>query len=112
MTEPGWVDVAGGKLTTYRLMGEQTADVVEKFLGRPARISETASQPLLTDAGAARFSGVIPPDVSREAVEHYCRNEWAVTVDDVMVRRSGWQYYVDQTAQVTSDIMKWINEAP
>ena len=24
--EPGWWDVAGGKLTTYRLMGEQTVD--------------------------------------------------------------------------------------
>ena len=26
--EPGWWDVAGGKLTTYRLMGEQTVDQI------------------------------------------------------------------------------------
>ena len=30
MPEPGWFDVAGGKLTTYRLMAEQTVDKVGK----------------------------------------------------------------------------------
>ena len=40
--EPCWWDVAGGKLTTYRLMAEQTVDqVVAKsrppFLGMPHR---------------------------------------------------------------------------
>jgi len=32
------------------------------------------------------FSGVIPPAVSREAVEHFCRHEWARHLDDVMIR--------------------------
>jgi glycerol-3-phosphate dehydrogenase len=26
-------------------------------------------------------------------VEHYCTNEWAVHLDDVMVRRTSWHYY-------------------
>src|SRR5439155_26253099 len=30
--EPGWWDVAGGKLTTYRLMAEQTVDQIVKSL--------------------------------------------------------------------------------
>ena len=30
--EPGWWDVAGGKLTTYRLMGEQTVDQIVQAL--------------------------------------------------------------------------------
>ena len=30
--EPGWWDVAGGKLTTYRLMAEQTVDHIVKWL--------------------------------------------------------------------------------
>jgi glycerol-3-phosphate dehydrogenase len=33
MSEPGWFDVAGGKLTTYRLMAEQTVDRVCEYLG-------------------------------------------------------------------------------
>jgi glycerol-3-phosphate dehydrogenase len=32
MPEPGWWDVAGGKLTTYRLMAEQTVDQIIKWL--------------------------------------------------------------------------------
>ena len=33
-----------------------------------------------------------PPAVSRELVEHYCRNEWAVSPDDIMLRRAGWRH--------------------
>ena len=32
MPHPGWIDVAGGKLTTYRLMAEQTVDLVGRHL--------------------------------------------------------------------------------
>lgn len=108
MTEPGWLDVAGGKLTTYRLMAEQTLDRVIEFLKFRTAACATATEPLLPDAAAARFSGVIPPNVSREAIEHYCRNEWAVNAEDVMVRRSGWQYYRDDAAQVESDVRTWM----
>ena len=32
MAEPGWLDVAGGKLTTYRLIAEETVDRLVRFL--------------------------------------------------------------------------------
>lgn len=92
MTEPGWIDVAGGKLTTYRLMAEQTVDLAVKHARLNAGKCTTATTPLLPDADT-RFTGITPPPVSREAVEHYCRNEWARHLDDVMVRRTSWRYY-------------------
>jgi len=110
MTEPGWLDVAGGKLTTYRLMAEQAVDRVVDFLKFRAAPCATATEPLLPTAGDARFSGVVPPDVSREAVEHYCRHEWAVHLDDVMIRRSGWRHYVDDPAAVERRVLGWMEE--
>src|SRR5881398_146256 len=47
MTEPGWFDVAGGKLTTYRLMAEQTLDRVIDFTDIEAKPCATAGTPLL-----------------------------------------------------------------
>ena len=41
-TEPGWWDIAGGKLTTYRLMGQQMVDRVAEHLGKKARPCRTA----------------------------------------------------------------------
>ena len=44
MPEPGWFDVAGGKLTTYRLMAEQTVDRVGGQLRAEASGSPTRSR--------------------------------------------------------------------
>jgi glycerol-3-phosphate dehydrogenase len=110
MTEPGWIDVAGGKLTTYRLMAEQTVDQVVACLNVSAAACTTAAEPLLPNAEEARFSGVVPPEVSREAVHHYCRNEWAVRPEDVLVRRSGWQHYHDDAAAVAERVSRWMEE--
>ena len=111
MTTPGWFDVAGGKLTTYRLMAEQTVDQVVKHLRLPPRPCATATQALLPDPSAAQFSGVVPPAVSREAVDHFVRNEWAIHPEDVMLRRTGWQHYLDDPAQVESDVRAWMGGA-
>src|SRR6185436_12457517 len=48
--ERGWWDVTGGKLTTYRLMAEQTVDAVMKAGSRAFVASRTADEPLLPDA--------------------------------------------------------------
>ncbi|MGB7157003.1 MAG: glycerol-3-phosphate dehydrogenase/oxidase, partial [Tepidisphaeraceae bacterium] len=48
MTQPGWIDVAGGKLTTYRLMAEQTVDEVVDYTKRPAARCTTDVTPLLS----------------------------------------------------------------
>ena len=108
--EPGWWDVAGGKLTTYRLMGEQTVDQIVKWLdGRGARC-RTAQEPLLPAAETAGVSGLLPPEFSRRAVEHYVAREWAVHLDDVMVRRTSWHYYFRDAAAKARQVADWMGE--
>jgi glycerol-3-phosphate dehydrogenase len=107
--EPGWFDVAGGKLTTYRLMAEQTVDQVARYLKRDTPRSKTANRPLLS-ANESRFSSILPPEASREAVEHFCRNEWAIHLDDVMIRRTGWRYYHRDHLQIARQVAEWMKE--
>ena len=109
-TEPGWIDVAGGKLTTYRLMAEQTVDLVEKCLGRRHTACTTASTPLLEPTETDGISGIAPPPVTRMAVEHYCRREWAEHLDDVMLRRAGWHYYQRESARTAEQVVQWMAE--
>jgi len=107
---PGWVEVAGGKLTTYRLMAEQAVDRVQEQLGRAKTASVTATQPLVTPTEAEGISAIVPPGVTREAVAHYCKNEWARHLDDVMIRRAGWHYYVPDCAEVSKQVVVWMGE--
>src|SRR5215207_6956253 len=48
--EPAWWDIAGGKLTTYRLMAEQAVDQIVRHLGVKAPPCRTANEPLLDQA--------------------------------------------------------------
>jgi glycerol-3-phosphate dehydrogenase len=114
--EPGWWDVAGGKLTTYRLMGEQTVDQIVKKLkdlkganGEVARC-RTAQEPLLPVAETSGVSAIVPPEFSRRPVEHYVANEWAVHLDDVMVRRTSWHYYFWDAASKALQVANWMGE--
>jgi glycerol-3-phosphate dehydrogenase len=114
--EPGWWDVAGGKLTTYRLMAEQTVDQIVKSLKglnelkREVSPCGTAEEPLLPAADIAGVSGILPPEFNRRAVEHFCANEWAVHLDDVMVRRTSWHYYFKDAAQRAERVADWMGE--
>jgi glycerol-3-phosphate dehydrogenase len=110
MTEPGWFDVAGGKLTTYRLMAEQTIDQIVSHLKCSTPACSTADVPLL-DESQPLFSGILPPDVTREAVEHFCAKEWVMHLDDVMIRRTSWQQYVDDPATVAERVSQWMAPA-
>ena len=109
--EPGWWDVAGGKLTTYRLMAEQTVDGIIKATGRskqhigPCR---TAAEPLLPVSECAGISGILPPKFERELVRYFCEQEWAVHLDDVMVRRAGWHYYYADAADKARQVAEWM----
>jgi glycerol-3-phosphate dehydrogenase len=114
--EPGWWDVAGGKLTTYRLMAEQTVDRIVKALRsegclrsevRPCR---TATEPLLPGTETEGLSGILPPACTRRVVEHYCTDEWAAHLDDVMVRRTSWHYYLRDAIQVAEQVSHWMAE--
>jgi len=119
--EPGWWDVAGGKLTTYRLMGEQTVDQIAKWLhglhglhelqghGAVARC-RTAQEPLLPVAETRGVSGILPPELSRRTVEHYVAREWAVHLDDVMVRRTSWHYYFADAPRLAERVADWMGE--
>jgi glycerol-3-phosphate dehydrogenase len=144
-TEPGWWDIAGGKLTTYRLMAEQMVDRLAKYLNRPTPPCRTASEPLLEPAEVAQLSGIAPPPsvgvavvlpsqvrgvteggsttaaptstvvsgiapppVSQTAVEHYCRREWAVHQQDVMIRRTSWHHYWPEAPQMATQVAGWM----
>jgi glycerol-3-phosphate dehydrogenase len=104
-TEPGWWDVTGGKLTTYRLMAEQAVDPLAG--GRPCRTAET---PLVEGLPVEGISGVLPPPVTREAVVHYCRQEWARHLDDVMIRRAGWCHAVPDPDATAAQVLQWMAE--
>jgi glycerol-3-phosphate dehydrogenase len=106
--EPGWWDIAGGKLTTYRLMAEQAVDDMVKHLDIAAQPCRTAIEPLLSADDMTPFSGIVPPACTREAVEHYVRHEWARRLEDVLLRRSGWHYYQRWSTTTIEQVAGWM----
>ena len=106
--EPAWWDIAGGKLTTYRLMAEQAVDEIVAHLAVKAQPCRTAEEPLLRSEDANGFSGILPAPFGREAVEHYVRHEWARHLDDVLVRRSGWHYYERRSTALIEQVAGWM----
>lgn len=107
---PGWWDIAGGKLTTYRLMAEQTVDAIVKKLGIQAPACRTADVSLLDGLEADGTSGIIPPDFSSGVVRHYCRQEWARHLTDVMIRRTSWHYYHRDAHAKARQVADWMAE--
>ena len=107
---PGWWDAAGGKLTTYRLMAEQTMDRVARFLGGNIGPCRTADQPLLPLEAVRGVSQITPPEFRRAVVEHYCASEWAVHLDDVMMRRSSWHFYHPHAGELGRRTAVWMSE--
>lgn len=108
---PGWVDVAGGKLTTYRLMAEQAVDRIVSALPGSWAPCTTARVPLADGLPPAEgISGVLPSPVTRAAVAHYCRAEWARHVDDVMIRRSGWAYGDPDPDAAATRVTQWMGD--
>ena len=114
--QPGWWDVAGGKLTTYRLMAEQAVDRIandlraRKELPQELQPCRTARELLLPRAEINNCSGILPPEFKREAVEHFCAREWAIHLDDVMVRRTSWHYYFPDAIEKAERAADWMSE--
>lgn len=108
MSRPGWWDVTGGKLTTYRLMAEETVDSVVRHLAEPFPRSETARAPLLSDEEAVLACGVLPPPVSQQLVQHFCRSEWACHLDDIMFRRTSWRHYHIDHLKLAAQVADWM----
>lgn len=109
MTEPGWFDVAGGKLTTYRLMAEQTVDRIARYLHLTLPPCATASTPLLGQPPLS-CSGVLPPAVTSEVVRECCQNEWVCRLDDVMHRRTSWHFYYPAPRQIAEQVSCWLRD--
>jgi len=114
--EPGWWDVTGGKLTTHRLMAEQVVDQIVLSLKKSATATaavapcRTAVEPLLPASDTQNISGILPPEFCRRAVQHYCAHEWAVHLEDVMVRRTSWYQYERDAAQKAVQVADWMSE--
>jgi glycerol-3-phosphate dehydrogenase len=108
MNEAGWWDVTGGKLTTYRLMAEETVNAIAKYTGQAKSKCRTAKIPLLKPAATTGISGIVPPPVSETLVRHYCRNEWVRRLEDLMIRRTSWRHYRHDHADVAARTAQWM----
>lgn len=108
MNEAGWWDVTGGKLTTYRLMAEETVNAIAKYVGARNKKCETARRPLLEPKATSNISGIVPPPVSEALVQHYCRNEWVRQLEDLMVRRTSWRHYRQDHLEVAGSAARWM----
>jgi glycerol-3-phosphate dehydrogenase len=90
----GIVTVTGGKLTTYRAVGEQVVDLVAKSLGRATSQSATRSRALPGAGGhAAAIPSATAPLVAGlpytlDDVERAATLEFACTIADVLMRRT------------------------
>jgi glycerol-3-phosphate dehydrogenase len=107
-SRPGWWDITGGKLTTYRLMAEEAVSAIAKYLAVPAAQCQTASTLLLDASHVRGVSGILPPAVSAEAVRHFCRYEWARHLDDVMIRRTSWRHYHREHLNIAAQVAQWM----
>lgn len=110
MSSPGWWDVTGGKLTTYRLMAEEAVDQMIAYLGADAPPCRTATACLVDAEGATPGSRILPPDVAPAVVRQACRQEWARRLDDVMLRRTSWGYYHRDHLQIAQFVAAWMQD--
>lgn len=105
ISAPGWLDIAGGKLTTYLRMGEQAIGRILRQLGKQKRPLPPA-EPILP-SGEETF-GVLPPETAETLVERMCTGEWACHLADVMVRRTSWHYWCDDIPELAETVSKWM----
>jgi glycerol-3-phosphate dehydrogenase len=86
----GALSVVGGKITAYRAIAQEVADLVARRLGStaPCRTSEL---PLPGAAHAAATTGdrICPhAATTRDDILRAVRSEWALTLGDVLLRRT------------------------
>ncbi|MFF7292610.1 glycerol-3-phosphate dehydrogenase/oxidase [Microbacterium sp. NPDC008134] len=88
LSDAGFVNVLGGKLTTYRRMAEDAVDLAVRARGLSAPPSRTATLRLVdrdVPLGEPLLSG---PGITRADVEYAVLHEGALTTDDVLDRRT------------------------
>jgi len=106
--EPGWIDVAGGKLTTCRLMAREAVDLLARRLGTGHTPCRTADQPVPDDPDIPFLVGLEPPAVHEQVVRQAVRREWALHLDDVMLRRAGWHHYCRDRLDIAARVAGWM----
>ena len=79
MCEPGWLDVAGGKLTTYRLIAQQAVDRLLRHLSGRFRGAKRPQEPLLDPDETAAASGILPPPVGAGGRAAFCQRNGRCT---------------------------------
>jgi glycerol-3-phosphate dehydrogenase len=87
VSESGFVNVLGGKLTTYRRMAEDAVDLASHSHGLDAAPSRTAAL-RLTDTAHILSGTAVDGTLPRSHIEFAVRAEGAMTVDDVLDRRT------------------------
>lgn len=87
IAEAGFVNVLGGKLTTYRRMAEDAVDLASRLRGLRVAPSRTASL-RLTDTAGVMSDVAVDGRLSRAQVDFAVRAEGALTADDVLDRRT------------------------
>jgi glycerol-3-phosphate dehydrogenase len=65
---------------------------------------------LLPAAETDGVSGILAPESSRRAVGRYVAQEWAVHLEDVMVRRTSWHYFFRDAADKAEQVAHWMGE--
>lgn len=84
------ISIAGGKYTTYRAIAEETVNRVCGLLGTRAALCRTAETPLPEHHPPLAAEQIADaPAVYASDIVHACEYEMAVTVSDVMRRRTG-----------------------
>jgi glycerol-3-phosphate dehydrogenase len=86
----GLVTIVGGKWTTYRHMAEQCVDLVARNAGLEARKSGTAAIPIAAPEPFPPDGRLLDPSMPYETadVRRAVRTEMAVTLEDVLARRT------------------------
>jgi glycerol-3-phosphate dehydrogenase len=90
-------------------MAEQTVDKVLGEMKVRASACRTSKEPLLVDE-EQQFSGIDPAPWSQAAVEHYVTNEWAVHLDDLLLRRGGWLYHDRLSPEQLAQAATWMQQ--
>ncbi len=82
------VTIAGGKWTTYRQMAEDAVDRAAQVGGLPVRACRTEDLPVHVDAEIGDASPLHPRlDLTAAQVRRAVREQFALTVEDVLARR-------------------------
>lgn len=84
------LSIAGGKYTTYRLIARQTVDAACRILGMRPPPCITHRSPIPNDRPPPRGAQLADhPEVFESDVRHAVAAEMAMSVDDIMARRTG-----------------------